>query len=321
MGASRLMTKIDPEIRRFVLTMRNDWRQFPSFESMTYPQQRAAAETVRARWREGGPRMADTQEVTFDPGAGELTVRIYRPVATGRTLPALVYLHGGGFTLFSIDTHDRLMREYAAAGGFAVVGVAYPLAPESKYPVALGHIEALLLWIKNNGPHWNIDPARIAIGGDSAGGNLAFAASLRLRDRNELGLINAILSNYGGFSSEISDESERRFGGSESIMDRAEAEQYWGNYLRGPHDAADPYACPLLADLHDFPPVILVVPELDIVAEQSLMMEQRLSTSGVSVECNVYPGAVHSFLEAMSISSLARRAIADGAEFIRRHTA
>ena len=314
------MHDIDPEIHRFVQTIQTDWQQFPSFASMTHPEQRAVAETVRARWSIGGPRMADSRELTFDPGAGELKVRIYKPDADDHAAPALVYLHGGGFTLFSIDTHDRLMREYAAAGKFTVIGVDYPLSPEFKYPVALDRLEALMLWIKVNGSRWGVDPERVAIGGDSAGGNLAFAVSLRLRDRDKLQLINAILSNYGGFSSRISDESESRFGGPGSIMDRAEAEQYWHNYLRTPDDALDPYACPLLADLHNFPPVMLIVPELDLVAEHSLIMERRLEAAGVDVECNVYRGAVHSFLEAMSISSLARQAIADGAEFIRGAT-
>ena len=315
------MHDMDPEIHRFVQTMQADWQRFPSFASMTLSEQRAAAETVRARWRSGGPRMADTRELTFDPGGGELKVRIYRPDADDRAAPALVYLHGGGFTLFSIDTHDRLMREYAAAGRFAVIGVDYPLSPEFKYPVALDRLEALLLWIKVNGRRWGIDPERVAIGGDSAGGNLAFAVSLRLRDRDELRLINAILSNYGGFSPTISDQSESRFGGPGSIMDRAEAEQYWRNYLRTPDDVSDPYACPLLADLHSFPPAMLIVPELDLVAEHSLEMQRRLEAAGVSVECNVYPGAVHSFLEAMAISFLARQAIADGAGFVRGATA
>jgi len=288
---------------------------------MGFPEQRAAAEQVRAHWRQGGPVMVETQEHVFDPGAGELRVRIHRPVASAAALPALVYLHGGGFTLFSIDTHDRLMREYAARGGFAVIGVDYPLAPEAKYPVALDRIEVLLLWLKAHGPDWNIDPRRLALGGDSAGGNLSFAACLRLRDRGELGLVRAVLSNYGGFSSHISDVAEARFGGPGSIMDRAEALQYWANYLRSDADTRDPQACPILADLGSFPPVLLVVPELDIVAEQSLAMHDRLKACGVDVTCRVYPRAVHSFLEAMSISALAHQAIDDGAHFVARHLA
>lgn len=310
---------IDPDIRRFVTEMRNAWTHFPQLSEMTFPEQRAAAEAVRAPWREGGPQMAATRDLTFDPGAGELKVRIYHPNEADKPLPAMVYLHGGGFTLFSIETHDRLMREYAAQGDFAVIGVDYPLAPEAKYPVALNRIEALMLWLKENSLEWGVDPDRIAMGGDSAGGNLSFATCLRLRDRDELHLVKAVLSNYGGFTSRISDEAEARFGGPGSIMDRAEARQYWTNYLRGERDENDPYACPLLADLRGFPPVFLAVAELDIVAENSIAMDARLKEAKVPVECVVYKGAVHSFIEAMSISPLARDAIADGAAFVARH--
>jgi acetyl esterase len=315
------LNDIDPDIRRFVAAMRDDWKQFPPFDTMSFPQQRAAAEKVRARWRQGGPAMAQTQDLVVDPGAGELRLRIHRPVVCEAALPALIYIHGGGFTLFSIDTHDRLMREYAARGGFAVIGVDYPLAPEAKYPVALDRIEALVLWLRRNGHRWKIDPLRLALGGDSAGGNLSFATCLRLRERGELAGVQAVLSNYGGFSPRISDAAEARFGGPGSIMDRAEAQQYWANYLRSDADADDPQACPILADLRQFPPVLLVVPELDIVAEDSLTMHQKLKAAGVPVRCRVYPGAVHSFLEAMSISALASQAIDDGARFIARHLA
>lgn len=307
---------IDPDIYRFIAGMREDWKRFPPMETMRYPEQRAAAEKVRARWSVGGPRMADTRDFTFDPGAGELGIRIHRPVDTDAALPALIYLHGGGFTLFSNNTHDRLMREYAAHGRFAVIGVDYPLAPETKYPVALDRVEALMLWLKANAGQWKIDPDRISMGGDSAGGNIAFATCLRLKARGQLDLVKAILSNYGGFSPSISDEAEARFGGPGSILDREEARQYWANYLRGAQDEADPQACPLLADLTGFPPVFLVVPELDLVAEHSFAMHERLEAAGVPVESKVYKGATHSFLEAMSISELARRAIADGADFI-----
>lgn len=314
------MTKIDemdPDIRRFVTGMREDWKDWPPLETMSFPEQRMAAEKVRERWTRGGPQMAVTEDFEFDFGAGELGIRIHRPVASDKALPAMVYIHGGGFTLFSNNTHDRLMREYAAAGQFVVIGVDYPLAPEAKYPEALNRIEALMVWLGEHAGRWKIDPDRIALGGDSAGGNLSFATFMRLRDSGRSGVVKAILSNYGGFSSRISDEAEARFGGPGSIMDRAEARQYWSNYLRSPEDENDPYACPILADLTGFPPVMLVVPELDIVAEHSFTMCDRLKAAGVEVECRSYRGAIHSFLEAMSISPLARLGIAHGANFIR----
>jgi len=310
------MNALDPDIRRFVLEMREEWSKYPPFDSLSFPEQREVAEKARTKWTLGGPEMARTEEHVLDAGAGELKLRLYYPTQSSTPLPALVYIHGGGFTLFSNNTHDRLMREYAARGGFVVIGVDYPLAPETKYPVALDRIEALMLWLKDNAGQWGITPERIAMGGDSAGGNLSFATCMRLRDRGELGIVKAILSNYGGFSSRISDDAEARFGGPGSIMDRAEARQYWMNYVRDERDEDDPYACPILADVSGFPPVMLIIPDQDIVAEHSFTMHQKLLDAGVDVACEVYEGAIHSFLEAMSISTMARDGIAKGADFI-----
>jgi len=317
-----MTASIDPEICLFLDEMRARWAQHPPFDSLSFSEQRAVSEQVRACWTEGGPEMSDTIERCFDPGAGELRIRIYRPAGVEASASALVYLHGGGFTLFSIDTHDRLMREYAAAGGFVVIGVDYPLSPEHKYPVALDRIEALMLWLGAHGEEWGIDPARLAIGGDSAGANLSFATALRLRERGEAGLVRAILSNYGYFTSDVSDRAEQRFGGPGSIMDRVEAQSYYANYLSDwAAEKDDPLACPILADLRGLPPVLLVIPECDLLTEQSLAIESRLEAAGVDTSAIIYPGATHSFLEAMSVAKVARDAIRDGAQFVRSRLA
>lgn len=317
-----MTSAIDPEIRAFLDEMKARWAQHPPFDTLDFAGQRAVSEQVRARWAEGGPAMSETIERRVDPGAGELRLRVYRPAGVDALAPALVYLHGGGFTLFSIDTHDRLMREYAAAGGFVVIGVDYPLSPEHKYPVALDRIEALMRWLGAHGDEWGVDPARLAIGGDSAGANLSFATALRLRERGEAGLVRAILSNYGYFTPEVSDRAEARFGGPGSIMDRGEAQSYYVNYLSDwAAEKDDPFACPILADLRGLPAVLLVVPECDLLTEQSLAIEARLEAAGVDTSTIIYPGATHSFLEAMSVAKVARDAIRDGARFIRSRLA
>lgn len=313
---------IDPEITEFLAIMKRRWADHPPFDTLGFPEQRAVSEAVRAYWTAGGPVMAETFERHFDAEAGELRIRIYRPEGVAVPAPALVYLHGGGFTLFSIDTHDRLMREYAAAGSFVVIGVDYPLSPEHRYPVALDRIEALMLWLKDHGSTLGVDPTRLAMGGDSAGGNLSFATALRLRERGEGNLVRAILSNYGYFTPDVSDEAEARFGGPGSIMDRAEAQSYYVNYLNDwAAGTRDPLACPILADLGDLPPVMLVIPECDLLTEQSLAMQARLEAAGVATEARLYAGATHSFLEAMSVAEVARRAIRDGAAFVRSRLA
>jgi len=308
---------IDPEIRYFLDEMSARWAAHPPLASLDYPGQRAVCEAVRARWAEGGPMMARTVERVFDPGAGVLRIRVYLPDGAREPAPALVYLHGGGFTLFSIDTHDRLMREYAAAGGFAVVGVDYPLSPEHKYPVALDRIEALMLRLRDHGDELGVDGSRLAMGGDSAGANLSFATALRLRDRGEGRLVRAILSNYGYFSNIISDEAEATFGGPTSNLDRDEALAYYANYLTDmARECADPLVCPLLADMTGMPPTFLVIPQCDLLTEQSQAMAVRLRAAGVATSDKLYPGATHSFLEAMSVAVVAREAIADGARFV-----
>ena len=309
--------ELDPEIAAFVTKMSRAWANHPPFMTLPVNEARRIAEEVRAPWRVGGPEMAQAVEHLVPTSSGPLRVRIYDP-GLARPAPCLIYLHGGGFILFSIDTHDRLMREYAAAGEFMVVGVDYPLSPEARYPTALNQIVELVDWLAGDGATiTGIDPARMAIGGDSAGGNLSIATALRLRDRGTPDVLRAMLLNYGGFGISCSDEAEARFGGPGAVLDRAEMDHYLLNYLGEEVMARpEPYAAPLIADLAGLPPAFLAIPECDILSEQSYAMADRMKAAGVDVTSVVYRGATHSFLEAMSIAAVARRAIADGAAWV-----
>jgi acetyl esterase len=211
------------------------------------------------------------------------------------------------------------MREYAAAGDFLVAGVDYPLSPETRYPRALDQLVEVVAWLAGAGAtEVGSDTARIAIGGDSAGANLSMAAALRLRDAGNANTLRGLLLNYGAFGAPCSDASEAAFGGPDSLLSRAEMNYYIGNYL-GAVDAHadDPYARPCIAGLAGLPPTLLVIPDRDVLAEQSRDMAGRLAKAGVEVEAREYAGATHSFLEAMSISALARQAIAEGAAWVK----
>lgn len=309
---------LDPQIAAFVDQMTQAWAAYPPIGSLPLVQARAVAEEVRQPWRQGGPVMRRIQEYHVPDTAGPLRIRVYDP-GIERPGPALIYLHGGGFTLFSIDTHDRLMREYAAAGSLLVIGVDYALSPEARYPVALDQTIALIDWLAAEGGSLiGVDPTHIMLGGDSAGANLSLAAALRLRDRGGRHQVAGLLLNYGAFGVPCSDEAEARFGGPGSVLDRSEMEYYFANYLGGAHDLiADPYARPAFADLHDLPPSLFVVAECDILAEQNYTVAQRMTEAGGDVRITTYEGATHSFLEAMSVASVAQRAIADGADWLR----
>lgn len=309
---------IDPEVGRFILEVTQATQRFPSIENLRRPDARFVLEQVRAPWAAGGPRMHSVVDTGIETPRGEVRVRIHRPRAQSGG-PALVYLHGGGWTYFSINTHDRLMREYAHRSGLAVIGVDYSLSPESRFPVALEQVVGVLDHLANEGAQsWRIDPAGIAVGGDSAGANLALATALKLRDRGDADRIRALLLNYGAFSDRISPEAERRFGGPENMLTAAEMRDYWNNYVRDDSDFSNPLVCPLLARLIGLPPSLLIVPECDVLAEQSLELADRLEQAGCAVDKHVYAGATHSFLEAVAIASVSNRALDDSASWLSK---
>jgi len=298
---------VDPGIRIFHRRVMEDYARHGTPADVA--DRRRIAELVRAPWNVGGPVMAATTDLVV---AG-VRVRLHRP-SDAPDLPVLVYLHGGGWVLFSIDTHDRLMREYAARSGCAVLGVEYSLSPEVRFPHALGEIAAVLEWLHASGADHGLDPARIAIGGDSAGGNLALATALGLRDVGR-DWLSAMLLNYGAFDADDS-AWQGRFHTEDYMLNPAEMAAFWTDYL-DEDDRANPLARPLLADLAGLPPAFLCIAECDILAAENRAMAARLAEAGVAVEARVYPGAMHGFIEAASVAPLAERAIQEASEWLR----
>jgi acetyl esterase len=260
--------------------------------------------------------MASVVEHCLPAGEGHVRVRCYDPGPAG-TKPGLVYLHGGGWTIFSLDTHDRVMRELAARSGITVFGVDYAMSPEAKYPVALGQVCDVLRHLAERGPDLGVDPSRLAIGGDSAGANLSVGACLVLRNSAPRALPAAMALLYGVFDRHSSPEAAAKYGGAGYMLGTGEMEQFWKNYLSDEREADDPLVVPIHADLRGLPPALLVVPTCDLLAEQSLRMAARLAEAGVPVRSELYEGATHSFLEAVSASTLADRALADTAAWLR----
>jgi acetyl esterase/lipase len=307
---------IDPDIQRFVARVNADYARLTGGRQLPVPEMRAIAEEVRAPWRQGGPAMESTLERVVETEAGPVRLRIYDP-GVERPAPTLVYMHGGGWTLFSLDTHDRVMREYAARAGVIVVGVDYALAPEARFPVALNQVVAIVRWLRANGSSLGIDAARLALGGDSAGGNLAICSALALRDAGQADDLQGLLLIYPAFEKHCSPESTRRFGGPGAMLTAEEVEYFWDNYT-GDADVRDnPLAMPIRAMLEGLPPVCLTIPECDVLTEQSYRMADRLRAANVKTAFHLYPGATHSFIEAMSIAPVADRAIDDGARWLR----
>lgn len=282
------------------------WARHGDLSQMRPAEARRVAEIVRAPWADGGPAMALIREID-----APVRMRLYDP-SPAEAKPLFVYLHGGGWTLFSLDTHDRVMREYASRANVVVAGVDYPLSPEAKFPAALHEVIAAVEHLARN-----MEMETMAIGGDSAGANLALAAAIALRDRGR-SPIRALVLNYGVFARRPSSAAERDFGGAGQMLTAEEMDGFWRNYLRTESDADDPLACPINADLRRLPPALLIVPECDLLTEQSVELGRRMREAGVDVEMKMYRGATHSFLEAVSISPLASRAFDDTAAWLRQ---
>lgn len=303
---------LDPDIRRFVTALNEGYGRFPNFSTMPLRERRAAAEEVRAPWRAGGPAMWRVDEVTIAGVRG----RVHIP-RQATALGAMLYLHGGGWTMFSIDTHDRLMREYAARAGVIVVGLDYSLSPEAKFPVALNEAVDAVLWMQSDGAAHGIDGRRLAIGGDSAGANLSLATALKLRDRG-VSPLRALLFNYGAFGAEPT-ASYPLYDGPNYMLTVEEMRYFWNNYTHQPSDLQNPLVAPAHADPRGLPPALFSIAACDILAEGNRALAARFAAAKVPTEVHVYEGAAHSFLEAVSISALADRALETASRWLRGH--
>lgn len=305
---------LTPDMRRFQRWLADAYARHPSLDGVGLPAARLIAERVRAPLAQGGPAMVHRRELQIDTAHGPLRLRLHTPTAAARH-PALVYLHGGGWVFFSIDTHDRLMRELAARAGRVVIGVDYARAPEARYPAALQQSVAAWRWARAHADALCLEPDRIALGGDSAGANLALATALVLRETGERP--DALLLNYGVFGDDDTTESYTRFDGPSYNLGRDEMRGFWDHYVGRPPPVDDPLAVPLKARLAGLPRCCLVVPECDVLRDDSLQLAGRLRAEGVPVELQRHPGAVHSFLEAVAFSETAERGLARSSAWLR----
>ena len=264
---------------------------------------------------QGGPAMADTTDRWVAGRGRRILCRVYRP-STGTGLPALVYFHGGGWVWASIDTHDRLCREYAAAAGCAVVSVDYALSPEARFPQAIEECAAVVRWLGEHGAEWGIDPARIALGGDSAGGNLALGTALLLRDG--VGpVLRGILALYPVCDADFTRPSYRRYGGGGYFLTEEKMRFYWNAYAPEDAERLNPLAAPLRADLRGLPPTLVQLAQLDVLHDEGEALAARLHQARVPTTLQVIPGVIHGFLRASGKVGAARGAIASGADWLR----
>lgn len=311
----------DPEMRAFTAMMEERGRAFPPI-SLEPPLDAARASNDGpglALAAAGGPRVAESGDRWLSVRGRRLACRVHKP-STGAPLPVMIYIHGGGWVWGSIDTHDHIMRGYAAASGCAVVGPDYALSPEAPFPQALEECAAVVRWVAKNGAEWGLDPTRIVVGGDSAGGNLAIATALLLRETDPGLKLRGLLLNYGVFDSRLDTPSYEEFATGHTLT-REKMDFYWRCYAPREADRLHPLAAPLRAELAGLPPCLLHVAELDVLASENFAMEKRLREAGVEVEATTFPGVLHGFLRSIGHVKQADRAIAEAGDWLRRKLA
>ncbi len=287
------------------------------FHQMTPAEARRAADAMFAAFR-GEPAEVGKVEDRRIPGpAGEIPVRIYTPAGSG-PFGALVYFHGGGWVIGNIETHDAPCRQLTAGAGCVTVSVDYRLAPEFKFPAGPDDCYAATKWVADNARSLNVDPSRLAVGGDSAGGNLAASVALMARDRGGPKLVFQLLI-YPATDCADDTPSQREFAqvSPDYILSRTDMEWFWGHYL-GPDDKTNPIACPARASsLAGLPRAFVLIAEVDPLRDEGEAYAEALRKAGVSVNLKRYDGVCHGFFSMASMIGKGRQAIADSCAELR----
>ena len=286
----------------------------PPFHTLTPDLARAAYEAGSGVLELPKPVLALVRDFGIPVRDGHcVPARLYAPSA--EKLPVLLYFHGGGFTIGSIDTHDGLCRQLSHLAGCAVVSVDYRLAPEHQFPVAAHDAWDTLQWLAGHAAELGLDTRHLAVGGDSAGGTLAAMCALMARDS---GLPLALqLLFYPGCASHQDTASHRRFARG-FVLDEADIAWFFNHYLRSPADREDWRFAPLnVSHVDDAAPAWFGLAECDPLVDEGLMYADKLRAAGVPVNLEIYRGVTHEFIKMGRILPEARHAHADAARALR----
>jgi acetyl esterase len=264
--------------------------------------------------------------ITVPAEVGDVRVRIVRPPDAAGTLPVILYMHGGGWVLGNADTHDRLVRELAVGTGAAVAFVEYDRSPEARYPVAIEQGYATARWIGREGAAQGLDPERMAIAGDSVGGNMTAAITLMARDRGNVRFVHQSLY-YPVTDAAMDTGSYEQFAEGYFLTAKSMA-WFWDAYAPDVERRAEPYASPLRASdeqLAGLPPAFLIVDEADVLRDEGEAYAARLRAAGVAITTVRYDGITHDFmmLTPLSATHATRAAVAQAISVLREalHTA
>jgi acetyl esterase len=259
---------------------------------------------------------AVSDRVIARPGGG-IPLRVYTPLGSG-PFPLVVFFHGSGFVVCSLDSHDLMARNLCGGSGAVVVSVDYRLAPEAKFPAAPDDCLLATRWVAEHAGELNGDPARIVVAGDSAGGNLATVTALRIRDEGGPRLAGQLLiypvTDYHSPGTPSYAENAEGYG-----LTRAGMAWFWHHYLADPRDALHPHASPLrAADLSGLPPALVHTAEYDVLRDEAEHYAERLREAGVAVTMKRWAGMNHGFYFWVGMVDASAAAMDEACAWLRR---
>ena len=246
---------------------------------------------------------------------GMVRVRLYHP-ASAPQLPCYIHIHGGGFALGDLDTSDRFLRLVAAESGVVVCGVDYALAPEARFPVQLEQVLRVVGWFAASGQELGIDTGRLAIGGDSAGANLALSAMLALRD-GHVDLVHQGVLIYPMLSPEADSESHLAFGDGRYGLSTARLDWFWRAYVDTAAMLTDPRVAPLAADFTGLPPQLILAAALDPLRDDANRLAEKLAAAGIAHQLSIYQQLPHGFVQLTRFVAAARAAASEVAATLK----
>jgi acetyl esterase len=285
---------LDPDAETLLAMIRAAGR--PPFETLTPEEARHAFRAGRAVTAPEPQEVAEVRDLACPGPLGEIRLRAYRPLGTaaGDVLPALIYFHGGGWLLGDLDSHDAACRHYANGARCRVVSVDYRMAPEHKFPAAVDDSAAATRWIFAQTAALGIDPARVAVGGDSAGGNLSAVLAIMARDGDLPPLVYQLLVYPATDMAMVTRSSQTVSAG---ILTTKTMRWFTDHYLRGPKDVSDWRASPLrAADLSGVAQALVLTCSYDPLCDEGIAYARRLEREGVRVTHLHYSDQLHGFV-------------------------
>jgi acetyl esterase len=288
------LTSSDPEVNALLDMMRAAGR--PGYNEIGHVKAREVLTLTRKTMQSEPADVAEVRDLTFPGPAGPVGLRFYRGKgAPEKNAPCLVFFHGGGWVIGDLDSHDVLCRDLANGAECVVIAVDYRLAPEHKFPAAMDDSLAALRWIAAHAAELGIDGNRLAVGGDSAGGNIAIYACMDSRDNKGPALCYQLLF-YPSTDLGMLTEGYQRFTEGPAF-NAITAKWFRDQYLRDENDMSDLRASPLrAANFSGLPPALIITAGLDPLAEEGKLYADKLTASGVPVSFHHLPGQLHGFL-------------------------